>query len=237
MKPHLVTAAGVLALLVPALARAQVATLSTPGEKTYLQQGVPAPARAFELTVGTGYTQPFGLLRSGVGFPSVARAGIGIDIAAGYRMTPHWGISLGGQYQELIAEQADATRGAAATAAVQYHLAPTTRLDPWLELGAGYRALWSVPQNNGPVVLNHGFQLVRARIGFDLRASPDVAFGPVIGADLTTFLWEDISGDNRAISNPAVSTFVFAGLQGRFDMGGTKIGRATTTSAPVHHEY
>lgn len=234
MKPYLVTASAVLALLVPALARAQGTTAT--GEKTYFQHGVPAPSQAFELTVGTGYTQPFGMLRSGVGMPSVAKAGIGVDVAAGYRIDPHWGVSIGGQYQELTPEQVDATRGASATLAAQYHLAPTIRLDPWIELGVGYRGLWAVPQN-APIALNHGFQLARARVGFDVRVSEDIALAPVIGADLTTFLWEDVGGTNRAVPDPAVSTFVFAGVQGRVDMGGTKVGQTTTTSAPNEVEY
>jgi hypothetical protein len=232
MKRTIVTASAVVLLLVPALARAQ----GTSGEKTYLQHGVPAPTEALELTVGTGYTQPFGLLRSGVGFPSVAKAGIGVDLSAGYRIDPHWGVSIGGQYQELAAQQLDGTRGVAATLAVQYHVAPTTRLDPWLELGSGYRALWTVPQS-GPVALDHGFQLARARIGFDVRLSPDVAIAPVVGADLTTFVWQDVGGTNRAIPSPALSTFVFAGIQGRVDLGGTHVGQATTTSAPMDVDY
>lgn len=34
-----------------------------------------------------------------------------------------------------------------------------------------------------------------------------------------------------AISSPRVSTFVFAGVQGRLDVGGNKVGTATLTSA------
>lgn len=234
MKAQLVTAAAVLALLAPTLARAQTlsSSPSTSGEKQYFERGVPAPAQAFELTVGTGYTQPFGMLRSGVGMPSVAKAGIGVEVSGGYRIDPHWGISLGGQYQELTPEVLDATRGVSATLAVQYHIVPMTRLDPWLELGSGYRALWAVPGNNLPIAMNHGVQLARARLGFDVRLSPDVALAPVIGADVTTFLWENVGGSNTAISDPTLSTFVFAGVQGRVDVGGTKVGSASTTSAP-----
>jgi hypothetical protein len=226
MKPHVVTAAvGLAILVVPTIANAQEA------EKSYFQQRVAAPSQAFEATVGTGYTQPCGLLRQGVGMPDVAKAGIGIDVAGGYRVDPHGGVSLGGQYQELNAQNADATRGAALTLAAQYHIAPTTRLDPWVELGTGYRMLWQVQGQNNPTVLNHGFELARARAGFDLRLSPDIAVAPVIGADATVFLWQDVGGNNTAISDPRVSTFVFAGVQGRLDVGGTKVGTATTTSA------
>jgi hypothetical protein len=230
MKPHLITAASALALLViPTIASAQDA------ERTWTQRTVPAPSQAFEATVGTGYTQPFGLLRSGVGMPDVAKAGIGIDAAVGYRIDPHWGLSVGGQYQELNAQNADASRGAAFTFAAQYHIVPTTRLDPWLELGTGYRMLWQVQGNNNPTVLNHGFELARARAGFDLRLSPDIAIAPVIGADATVFLWQD-QGTAVAIADPRVSTFVFAGVQGRIDIGGTKVGSTTTTSATPSYE-
>lgn len=236
MKPHFVTAAAVLALGLPSVARAQRPTTS--GEQGSPQRGVRAPSEAFELTIGTGYTQPFGLLRSGVGMPSIAGAGIGFDLGLGYRIGPRWGVSLGGQYQELTsAEQLDATRGFAVTFAVQYHLAPHLRTDPWLELGAGYRGLWTFPQGDFASALNHGPQAVRARVGLDVRVSPDIAFSPVIGADLTAFLWADSAGDNRAVSDPAVSTFVFAGVQARFDTGATHIGKTTTTSASARAAY
>lgn len=233
MKRHLVgTAAAGLALLVPALAGAQ-----QEGERTYFERGVPAPSQALEITVGTGYTQPFGMFRSGIGMPQVAHEGIGVDASVGYRVDPHLGLSLGGQYQEFNAQNAISARGATATLAAQYHFVPQTRLDPWLELGTGYRGLWQVPVvNGGPTVLTHGWEIARARVGFDVRLSPDIAVAPVIGADATMFLWQDAAGNNTAISNPSVATFVFAGVQGRLDLGGTKVGTATVTSAPVVYE-
>jgi hypothetical protein len=238
MRAHLVSVAALLAVGAPTLARAQGVTTSATSmnaERGYFQHRVPAPAEALELTVGTGYTQPFGMLQSGVGFPSVAKAGIGVELGAGYRITPHWGLLLGGQYQELTPEQLDAVRGLTFTAAVQYHIAPLTRIDPWVELGSGYRMLWAVPFENAPTALDHGLQLARARVGFDVRVSPDFAFAPVVGADLTTFLWED-AGSNRALPSPTVSTFVFAGVQARIDVGGTNVGETITTSAPMAAE-
>jgi hypothetical protein len=235
MKAHLVgTAAAALALLVPSIAGAQP---SETGERTYVQQGVPAPSQAFEATVGTGYTQGFGMFRSGVGMPQVAREGIGIDASVGYRIDPNWALSLGGEYQELSAQSSSAARGGTATIAAQYHIAPTTRVDPWLELGSGYRALWLVPSTNVEATsLTHGWQIARARVGFDLRVTPDIAIAPVIGADATMFLFQDVAGNNDAISSPTVSTFVFAGVQGRLDVGGNKVGTTTVTSAFPSYE-
>jgi hypothetical protein len=228
MKSYLVAAAGVLALLVPTLAAAQQVVT---GERSYLQQRLPAPTRALELTVASGYTQGFGELRSNIGMPRVARAGVAIEGAVGYRVDPRWGVSVGGQYQELTPDTADATRGTAFTLAAQYHAAPNTRLDPWIEVGTGYRLLWQIdPLAGGGNVLTHGLQLARARIGFDIRVSPEVAIGPVIGADATTFLYQDGGPGDGYIRDPSVNTFVFAGLQGRIDAGG-QVGTTTMTSA------
>ena len=233
MKGHLVgVAAAGLVLLVPAFAGAQE------GERTYYEKGVPAPAQALEITVGTGYTQPFGMLRSGVDTDAFMRDLRHADASVGYRIDPRLALSIGGQYQEFNAQNADAARGATATLAAQYHVLPQSRLDPWVELGTGYRGLWQVPVvNGGPTVLTHGWQIARARVGFDLRLSPDIAIAPVIGADATMFLWQDAGGNNVAISNPDVSTFVFAGVQGRLDLGGTKVGTATVTSAPLYEDH
>jgi hypothetical protein len=114
---------------------------------------------------------------------------------------------------------------------VQYHLDPQVRVDPWLELGTGYRVLWE-PLPGADTVVTHGLQLGRARIGLDLRGE-SVAIAPFIGADLTTFLWQDL-GSNEAIASPRLSTFVFAGIQGRLDVGGEKVGttRLTSTELP-----
>ena len=229
MKIALIAGAASLALLIVSSAAAQQPPTS---EKSYPQERVAAPENALELTVGTGYTQPFGQMRSGAGMPSVAGAGIGIDLGAGYRLDPHWGFAIGGQYSELTAEHVDAVRGFAATVAAQYHLDPNVRLDPWVELGTGYRLLWQVTPANAPNVMTHGFELARARVGLDLQVSEGVAIAPVIGADATLFLWQD-AGTSSAISSPSVSTFVFAGLQGRMDVGGGTVGKASVTSAPI----
>lgn len=218
MRRHLVIAAApaALALLGPAVANAQSTVAA---EEPSLPRRLPAPARAFELTVGTGYTQGFGTLEPGVGMPRVAKAGLGIDASVGYRIDPHYAVSLGGQYQVLQAERDDAVRGFALNIALQYHLAPAARLDPWLELGSGYRMLWLEPFGSTPTTFLHGPQLVRLRAGLDVRVAPSVAISPLIGVDASMFVLRD-DGTISAISNPTVSTFVYAGLQGRLDIGG-----------------
>ncbi len=87
--------------------------------------------------------------------------------------------------------------------------------DPWLRLGTGYRMVWDVNPVGAPNTTNmfNGFDLVTGKVGYDFRVSPNVAFAPVVGADLQTFVWRDATPLSRA----QVGTFIYAGLQARFD--------------------
>jgi hypothetical protein len=194
-------------------------------DKPYLARRVPARSNAFELTIASGYAQGFGTLQPGIGMPAVADAGASVDASVGYRVDTHYSLSFGGEYQGLAPERDEsAVHGAAIAIAIAYHVSPSARVDPWLQLGSGYRMLWLVPASPAPTTVLVGPELVRLRFGLDLRVSPDVAVAPVIGADATMFVFRDaVTSD--AIANPKLSTFVFAGLQGRMDIGGSSASR------------
>lgn len=148
--------------------------------------------------------------------PSVAQEGVALDLGLGYRIDPHWMIGVTGEYQELTAVRAQGVRGVVTGVQAAYHFAPSRRVDPWVSLGSGYRWLWEVYETSNRSVVTQGLQMGRIMVGVDVRASREFAIGPVIGADLDTFL----SQGNGGIDNPSVSTFVHAGLMGRFDLGG-----------------
>jgi hypothetical protein len=192
---------------------------------------VPAPSDALELKVGTGYTQGFGNIAPGLGIPSVAGAGIGVDADIDYRLTPHSSLGVQAEYQEFTNELNTAARGLAANVGITVHGTPFLRGDPWLRLGTGYRLLWSVNPPGLPTTLLHGFELAKATIGYDVRVSPDIAIAPVVGADLNLFVWQDQAGVSTSLSTAQVGTFVFAGIQGRFDMGGHSNGLTNVASA------
>jgi peptidoglycan-associated lipoprotein len=225
MNAKFTTASAVALTLVSASqAYAQQSAGAQPeGEKKgYFAQDVEAPTNAFELSVGTGYTQGFGSLQSGVGMKDVITPGFAVDLGLGYRIDPRWAVGLTGQYQEFVAERSSGARGLTAGLAAAYHFSPYTRTDPWLQLGTGYRLLWETHPDPTPNLLTHGFELAKLTLGVDIRVDKDVALAPVIGADLTLPLWQSVGGNNSvAINNPTVSTFVFAGLQGRFDVTST----------------
>jgi peptidoglycan-associated lipoprotein len=133
-----------------------------------------------------------------------------------------------------IDQQARAARGVTAGIAATYHFDPYTRLDPWLELGTGYRMLWEDARLPASNLLSHGFELARARVGIDVRVSPEVAIAPVVGADLNVFTFQDWTTSSN-IADPRLSTFVFGGLQGRFDFG-PSVGGASLAAAPLPSE-
>jgi len=198
--------------------------------ESYLAQHVRAPSDALELKVGTGYTQGFGNAAPGRRMSDVGGAGIGASVDVDYRLSRPWSIGVEGQYQEFAAEQNSAARGLAANLGATYHFEPVLRGDPWARLGTGYRLLWENEPTGTPSglsTLRHGFELLTLKLGYDVRVSEDVALAPVIGADLNLFVWEDPAvGNSQPLSTPQVATFVYAGLQGRFDMGGTRGGVA-----------
>ena len=200
-------------------------------EANYLQHGLPAPNNAFELKLGTGYTQGFGMIAPGTSIPDVAGAGIGAHVDLDYRANPLWSFGVQGEYQEFSSEFNTASRGLAGNLGVTVHAAPLTRGDPWLRLATGYRLLWDVNPPGQPTTLLHGFELAKATIGYDVRVSQDIALAPEVGADLNLFLWEDANGNNRALPSGQVGTFIFAGLQGRFDMGGTASGTTVANAS------
>ncbi len=236
MRNALAFLGGVLAA-VPSLcatARAQERIEPRPVEQ------VRAPSNALELKVGTGYTQGFGSVAPTREMGEVAGAGIGVSADIDYRIDPRWSFGLEGQYQEFTAQQNSAARGLAGTLGATYHFAPVDRGDPFLRLGTGYRFLWEVdpPGFAGTSVLRHGFDFLAAKIGYDVRVSEDVALAPVIGADLNGFFWQTPvpSGSGWAMSAAQAATYIYAGLQGRFDVGGTRTAPAVATVRGITQE-
>jgi hypothetical protein len=195
-----------------------------------------APKEAFEIDVNTGYSQGFGAIsgQRGGALSDVAKGGIGVGLGLGYRATPELAIGLTGQYQELAPAAAQPlgtrVRGAAIGVEGKVHFRPYARVDPWLSLGTGYRMLWIAPEGPGNNVLQHGFELARGQVGLDVRVSPDIALGPVVGGDVNLFTMQNPEGPAVAAMIPEkrVSTFLFAGVQGRFDLGGRRVENTGT---------
>ncbi len=198
------------------------------GDTLQTETVVLAPERAFEIGVQGGYTQPFGELTNDRNFNDLAEAGGSVGVELGWRFSPYVSLSgLGTFHEQVVADSFGGAdiRGGAMTLQGTFHFRPYDRVDPYFSYGAGYRLLWINPNGENNDAFTHGFQLGRLAFGIDFRVSNDVALGPVVGADVNLFLWEKLeaeSGNNR-FDDPRPSTFLFAGLSGRFDVGGDRV--------------
>ncbi len=237
-------AAMALVSSVGSIAYAQEATTTTSqdspndtGEPTRVEMR--APKRAFEIGVQGGYTQPFGEIGKSRDIHDSVSAGGAVGLSLGYRFTPHWSIEGTGQYHESVTGDAfDGTdadiRGVTMGVQGTYHFRPYKMVDPYASLGTGYRMMWVVPEG-APNDMVHGFEIAKAIIGVDFRVAPSVAFGPLIGADLNMFVWDNPEGAtaNERIDEVRPSTFLFAGIGGRFDVGGDRVPHDRVAREPM----
>jgi len=185
----------------------------------------PPPQRTPEITLDLGYTQGIGDI--GAGLPSLtdtAGPGVSAGVGLGYRFTPLVMLGLYGTGAAFSRGGAVGTTGNiwSATAGVELnlHVDPWRPVHPWFGFASGWRGYW-IHDEFGNNFTRHGFELARFQIGLDITTVRGVAFGPVIGADVSMFVTQAEPGQAgfSSISGPAVNTFLFAGVKGRFDFG------------------
>lgn len=215
----------VLSLLVPAIAVAQPESADT---TTGFDHAVPAVQNAFEIGVGTGYSQGAGKLGGTTGsLEDLAGPGGVIEVDLGYRIIPELSVGAYGtfskyQHGDTLVSSTDVL-GATAGVQAAWHFRPDASIDPWVSLGTGWRGLWLNP-DAGKVTSLQGLELARLQIGADYRVSKDIAIAPVIGGSLNLFVSEDspMTADYTEIHDKKVNFTGFAGLSGRFDLGGSR---------------
>ncbi len=203
------------ALFVTGLA-APTSSARADDDEPFLRSRMPSVPRSLELDVGAGYAQGFGNIAPGSSIASVTGAGVAVSGDVDYRMS-HWvSFGLEAQYTDFANSSNAESRGLALDLGVTYHVSPGMRGDPWLRVGSGYRMIWDVDHVGAAGTTNmfHGFEVVALKLGYDVRTSLDVALSPVIGADLQTFVWEDA----KKLSKVQLGTFLYVGVQGRFDL-------------------
>jgi hypothetical protein len=205
-------------------------------QESYFRTPVPAPKNAFEFQLSGGYTQGFGNVFPNHGIIDVAGAGFGLTATIGYRMSSVVSWDLEGQYQAFSSENFGTAQGLDVNVGATLHARPSHRGDPWLRLATGYRFLFiseTIPGPGGFGTLNgnvdfHGWDVINARIGYDIRSSANLAWAPIVGANLQTFIW----ANSTLLSTVQWGTFIYAGLQARFDVGGPReayVGSASSS--------
>lgn len=189
---------------------------------------VAAPRNALELGVATGYTQGVGPVGEGMAdLDDLSKVGGVVELSALYRINPTWAVGVYGSFSgyqsgDLVAGQTDVL---GATAGIQgvLHLRPNRSVDPWVSLGTGWRGLWLSP-DAGKTTALQGLELARLQVGVDYRINDDIAISPVIGGSLNMFVSQDsaMTDDYTEIADKKVNFIGFAGLAGRFDLGGKR---------------
>ncbi len=189
--------------------------------------GPPAADGALEITLGAGYTQGFGDIGSGQpSLRNLTSAGGEAQLGIGYRINPNFLVGAygsGGKQSNGIFSGGSNIHTATAGLQANYHFLPWDTWDPWVGLGAGWRALWI--DRPVPVVgteSRHGLDVARVTVGVDYRISPQLAISPYAGAAVSIFLTQELPGE-RVFSNvhsPNVNVWPMAGVVGRFDFFG-----------------
>jgi hypothetical protein len=214
-----------VSLFIPAIAVAQP---ESPDTTTGFDHHVPAVKNAFEIGVATGYAQGGGELGGNMGsLEDVSGPGGVVEVDLGYRVLPYLSLGAYGTFSKYQHGDSldSSTDVLGATAGLQgvVHFRPDTSIDPWVSLGTGWKGLWLDP-SSGKTTSLQGLELARLQLGVDYRVSKDVAIAPVIGGSLSMFLSQDsaMTTDLTEINDKKVNITGFAGLAGRFDIGGSR---------------
>ena len=218
---HLISA---VSLLIPAVALAQPESADTTG----FDHEVPAVKSAFEIGVATGYSQGGGKLGGNMlNLEDVSGPGAAVEVDVGYRIIPELTLGAYGtfakyQHGDSIDSNTDVL-GATAGIQAAWHFRPDRSVDPWVSLGTGWKGLWLNP-SSGKVTSLQGLELARLQLGADYRITKDIAISPVIGGSLSLFISQDsaMTTDLTEIQDKKVNVTGFAGLSGRFDLGGSR---------------
>jgi outer membrane protein W len=184
-----------------------------------------AANQALEITLGAGYAQGFGNIgASQRSLTDLSSAGGELTLGVGYRINPNFLVGAYGSGSKYAT--GDYTNGAdvwSATAGLQanYHFLPTHDWDPWVGLGAGWRGHWV--SGTAGTDSRHGLDLGRLTAGVDYRVSPEFAISPYVGVGATTFLTQELAGQQvfTNVGSPNVNVWLFGGIQGRFDVLGS----------------
>jgi hypothetical protein len=224
MKTQWMTAAAVaMSIVVSGVASAQEKDRVASAESDRSERTAPVK-NAVELTIGTVYTQGFGDIASKQPkLTDLATAGGSVQGGVGYRILPQLTLGVYGSWAMFgRGDQANPTGHVySSTAGVQadWHFLPVGQeFDPWVSLGTGWRGYW-MTADQGTTSMQ-GMELAKLQVGVDYRLDRQIAISPVVGVDLSSFFTQSTPETDsfHPISKPNVNTFLFAGLQGRFDI-------------------
>ena len=193
-----------------------------------LDHPVAAPSNALEIGVATGYTQGVGPTGGGMQHvEDLSRAGGAVELDAMYRINPTFAVGAYGTFSDYSTgdhiSSNDDVFGATAGIQAAAHIRPDRSVDPWVSLGTGWRGMWLSP-TSGKTTSLQGLEVARLRLGIDYRVNENVSISPVISGSLDMYVSQDspMTTSYAEIADKKVNFIGFAGLAGRFDLGGKR---------------
>ena len=202
-------------------------TVAAHAQEVPAQAPIGAQGNAFELGIAGGYEQSFSpASTAGPGAFMTTGAGGALDADLGWRASSNLAIGAWGHGAQLGITAAQAPPAiprnlyeASAGVVGTWHFQPSAaHLDPWLSVGTGWRGQW-YGFGNGDMYAAHGLELVRARVGLDIRVSRAVAIGPIVGGSLDDYLTQQLPGGRWvAVSGRPLAGSFFAGIRGTLDV-------------------
>ncbi len=166
---------------------------------------------ALEIGFAVGSDQVYGSL--GAGLQALGEMGAALELEVALRIDPRWAVGAHAS-GSVYSGARTFGRGAAAGLHVTRRFLPHRPVQPWISVGAGWRAQWlSAREGDGPC---HGVELVRLRVGVDEAVTSRMSLSPVLGVAAATFLSYGDAGHRRDVRGLRPSLIVFAGLMSRF---------------------
>ncbi len=167
-----------------------------------------------QLSLGGHWELPFSQLDTGTAFRARAEGGVGLIAHAAIGISRQASLGVWGQY----ATYGEASRCVGCDRAsyavgpfLRYHLAQGFRLDPWLSLGAGYRAL----PGSGTQGDYAGIDWLRVGFGADWYALSQVGFGPYAQLAFGTFTKHPDDQDSSVYAMLALGLRISFDAQGK----------------------
>jgi hypothetical protein len=205
-----------------AIAMAAIALLARSASAQQDSVSVPVAAResretnALEIGLGFGSAQGYGHAESGG--PRLDDMGIGADVSVGWRINPRWMVGVYSSSALYPAMEGGAsTVGTAAGVQANYHF--SSKLRPWVGLGAGWHGYWISYQ--GERKAYQGADLARLQLGVDVPITPSFSVEPLLGLTLATFApQKNLAGSASDARSSSLSVFVLIGALARFDLFG-----------------
>jgi hypothetical protein len=212
------------ALLVSGIAAAQPVQPEVSGVATE----VPAVDHAFEVGVATGFAMGFGKVGNNMDtLEQISEGGGSVELDLGYRFTPNLSAGVYGTFSVFNSEHHTKTAFdvVSTTAGLQatWHVRPAQHIDPWINVGAGWKAMWFDLSGDSAATALQGIELARLQVGIDTRLSRTVAIAPVLGGSASMFLGQGTAMTSMSeIRDKEVNFTGFAGVAGRFDLAGAR---------------